>query len=178
VGPDQTSLAAISSPRTLFSTDTRVGGGGAWDTSQPSGGSRGQVERMDLRNGNVSAWYTAPPDTSVFILGFDVRGRPVLALTGTDRSATKALLLLTGQNQTVEMLGQVTGVPRFATAFGDSHGVWIGSAGAIWLYRSNSLFKVADVPVGSVGAQTPIPIDNATTAGNQLPPPRVVGPCA
>jgi hypothetical protein len=178
VGPDSTSLASISPARAVFSADTKLGGGGAWDITQAIGGTRARVERMDLRSGTVSVWYTAPAGTSVFILGLDNRGHPVLALTGSDRSATKALMLLTGANQTVSIAENVTGAPRFATAFGDSQGIWVGAAGSLWLYRGGSLFKVADIPVGSIGAEMPMPIDNATGAAAPLPPPRVVGPCS
>jgi hypothetical protein len=175
--PQSTSLASTSPARAVFSTDTKVGGGGAWATAEAVGGNGARVERMDLRTGTVSAWYTAPAGNSVFILGFDARGHPVLALTGSDRSATRALMLLTGVNQTVSIADNVTGASRFATAFGDSEGVWLGASGSLWLYRSGSLFKVADIPVGAIGAQTPMPIDNATGTSGQLPPPRVVGPC-
>jgi hypothetical protein len=161
----------------VFSADAKLGGGGAWATSEAVGGTRARVERMDLRSGTVTVWYTAPAGNSVFILGFDAHGHPVLALTGADRSATRSLMLLTNVNQTASIVDSVTGASRFATAFGDSEGVWLGASGALWLYRSGSLFKVADIPVGAIGAGTPMPIDNATGTSGQLPPPRVVGPC-
>jgi hypothetical protein len=176
VGPEST-LASTSPARAVFSTDTKVGGGGAWATADAVGGNGARVERMDLRTGTVSVWYTAPAGNSVFILGFDAHGHPVLALTGNDRSATRALTVLTGVNQTVSIADNVTGASRFATAFGDSEGVWLGASGSLWLFRSGSLFKVADIPVGAIGAESPMPIDNATGTSGQLPPPRVVGPC-
>jgi hypothetical protein len=177
VGPESASLASTSPARAIFSADTKLGGGGAWATAEAVGGTPARVERMDLRTGTVSVWYTAPAGNSVFVLGFDAKGRPVLAITGTDRSATRSLTLLTAANRTVSISDNVTGASRFATAFGDSEGIWLGASGSLWLYRSGSLFKVADIPVGAIGAETPMPIDNATGASGQLPPPRVVGPC-
>ena len=176
VGPDPTSLAAISPPRALFTGDARLGGGGAWDTTQAVGASRARVERMDLQSGAVTVWYTAPAGISVFILGFDHDGHPVLSLTGGNRSSNKGLMLLTGANQTLQMGGDVSSAPRFASAFGDAQGVWIGASGSLWLYRAGSLFKVADVPIAAMGGQTPMAIQNASGGSGELPPARVGGP--
>jgi hypothetical protein len=86
-------------------------------------------------------------------------------------------MLLTAANQTVQMADNLSGVPRLASAFGDAQGVWIGGAGSLWLYRSGALFKVADVPIGSTGGETPMAIANATGGIGELPAARVVGPC-
>ncbi|MDQ6742676.1 MAG: hypothetical protein M3Z97_07180 [Candidatus Dormibacteraeota bacterium] len=177
VGPDPTSLAAISPPRALFTGDTKLGGGAAWDTTQAVGGSRARVERMDLLGGAVSVWYTAPAGISVFILGFDRDGHPVLSLTGGNRSSNKGIMLLTGANQTQQMGGDLSNAPRFASAFGDAQGVWIGASGSLWLYRGGSLFKVANVPVVATGGQSPMAIDNAAGGSGELPPTRIGGPC-
>jgi hypothetical protein len=177
VGPDPTSLAAISPPRALFTGDAKVGGGGAWDTTQAVGASRARVERMDLQSGAVTVWYTAPAGISVFILGFDRDGHPVLSLTSGNRSSNKGLMLLTGANQTAQMGGDLSSAPRFASAFGDVQGVWIGASGSLWLYRAGSLFKVADVPIAAMGGQTPMAIQNASGGSGELPPTRVGGPC-
>jgi hypothetical protein len=177
VGPDPTSVAATSPPRALFTGDANLGGGAAWDTTQAVGGSRARVERMDLQSGSVSVWYTAPAGISVFILGFDRDGHPILSLTSGNRSSNKGLMLLTGANQTVDMGGDVSSAPRFASAYGDVQGVWIGASGSLWLYRAGSLFKVANVPVATVGGQAPMAIDNAAGGSGELPPTRIGGPC-
>ncbi|MBJ7611911.1 hypothetical protein [Candidatus Nephthysia bennettiae] len=177
VGPDPTSVAAISPARALFTGDAKLGGGAAWDTTQAVGASRARVERMDLQTGTVSVWYTAPAGVSVFILGFDRDGHPVLALTGSNRSSSKGLMLLTGVNQTLQIGGEGAGAPRFASAFGDAQGIWVGASGSLWLYRSGALFKVADLPVAATGGQTPMAIDNAPGGSGELPPTRIGGPC-
>jgi hypothetical protein len=62
-------------------------------------------------------------------------------------------------------------------ALADSHGIWLGSPGSLWLYVPGSLFKVADLPVGAVGGQSPARIESASAA-DSLPPPVVAGPCS
>jgi hypothetical protein len=123
-------------------------------------------------------WYTAPAGITVFILGFDRDGHPVIALTGSNRSANKGLMLLTGPNQTVQIGGEGSSSPRFASALGDARGIWIGASGSLWLYRSGSFFKVADLPVSAIGAQTPMAIENAAGGSGELPPTRLGGPCS
>jgi hypothetical protein len=170
-------VAAISPARALFTGDAKLGGGAAWDTTQAVGASRARVERMDLQSGSVGVWYTASAGVSVFILGFDRDGHPVLALTESNRSSNKGLMLLTGANQTVPIGGGGAGTPRFASAFGDAQGIWVGASGSLWLYRSGSFFKVADLPIAATGGQTPMAIQNATGGAGELPPTRIGGPC-
>jgi hypothetical protein len=177
VGPNPTSVAAISPARAFFTGDAKLGGGAAWDTTQAVGASQARVERMDLQSGTVSVWYTAPASVSVFILGLDRDGHPVLALTGSNRSSSKGLMLLTGVNQTLQIRGEGAGTPRFASAFGDAQGIWVGAPGSLWLYRSGAFFKVADLPVAATGGQTPMAIDNAPGGSGELPPTRIGGPC-
>jgi hypothetical protein len=163
--------------RLSFSSDTRLSGGGAWDAGQADGGPYG-VQRTDLRDGSVRDWYTAPANTSVFILAFDGQSHPILALFGENESSTRALMILTGPNQTSQ-IAIPSGPPvRFATAYQDPHGIWLGSPGSLWMYRSGSLIKVADVPLGLVGAPTPMPIANARQSTASLPPVVVDGDCA
>lgn len=169
--------SAGSLDRVLFSSDARVAGDAAWQTRPGAGTAGDSVERIDLRSGNISVWYTAPSNTRVFVLGFDGQSRPALAVYNSDASSTKGLLFLTGPNQTASIAEAFSGSDRFASAFSDSRGIWFGSAGSLWLYRSGSFFKVADVPVGPVGAETPMPIANAEGGTSVLPPPVVVGPC-
>jgi hypothetical protein len=133
---------------------------------------------MDLRNGNVDVWYAAPRNIAVNILGFDDRGHPLLELYGGDPAATVGLVLLTSPDQVVQLMSFAGGSARFATASADGqHGVWIGGSGSLWLYRSGSLFKVADIPFEAIGVGTPMPIDNAPGRTGNRPPPTVAGPC-
>jgi len=115
----------------LFSSETKLGAGAAWDITRGGNSDSDRVERMDLRTGGAGIWYAAPPGHAVFILGFDDNGHPVLALYPRDASSTKALLLLTGPNQTTKIWDDSAGTARFATAFGDAHGIWIGSSGSL-----------------------------------------------
>ena len=173
VGPSPGSPAS----RLSFSSDTRLSGGAAWDAGQADGGPY-RVQRTDLRDGSVRDWYTAPANTSVFILTFDGQGRPLLALFGENESSTRALMVLTGPNQT-SPIEIPSGPPvRFATGYLDPHGIWLGSPGSLWMYQSGSLIKVADVPLGLVGAPTPMPISNARQSAASLPPVAVNGDCA
>jgi len=172
VGPSPASPAH----RLSFSSDTRLSGGAAWDAGQTDGGPY-RVQRTDLRDGSVRDWYTAPANTSVFILAFDGQGQPLLALFGEKESSTRALMILTGPNQTSQ-IGIPPGPPvRFATGYLDPHGIWLGSPGSLWMYKSGSLIKVADVPLGLVGAPTPMPIANARPSTASLPPVAVNGNC-
>jgi hypothetical protein len=177
VGPNSASRASASGPLSPFSPETKLGGGAAWDITHNPATNQDRVVRMDLRDGSLGVWYTAPANTPVFILGFDGQGDPVLALYTSDRSSTKVLALLTGPNQAAE-LPDSFGTTRFASAFADAHGIWFGSSGSLWLYSSGSLFKVADLPVGSLAAETPMHIDNALAGTGNLPSPVVVGPCS
>ena len=135
-----------------------------------------QLLRLDLQSGVASTWFYRP-GAFVGPVGFDRDGHPVLSLTGGNRSSNKGLMLLTGANQTLQMGGDLSSAPRFASAFGDAQGVWIGASGSLWLYRAGSLFKVADVPIAAMGGQTPMAIQNASGGSGELPPARVGGPC-
>ncbi len=79
-----------SPDRPLFSSETKLSGGAAWDITRWGSSNSDHVERMDLQTGTASIWYTAPPEHVVYILGFDDSGHPVLALYPRDASSTKA----------------------------------------------------------------------------------------
>jgi hypothetical protein len=174
VGPG-TQAREVGHAPVAFTPETRIGGGAAWDVTHDAASNQDRVLRMDLASGSVSGWYAGPANTPIFILGFDADGHPVLGLYNSDTSWTRSLRLLTGLNQAPSMSDSL-GTTHFASAFADSHGIWLGSSGSLWLYESGSLFKVADLPVGAVGAQSPMRIENANAASN-LPPPVLAGPC-
>jgi len=173
VGPDPSSPGS----RLAFSSETRLSGGAAWDAGQAAGGPH-RVQRTDLRDGSVRDWYTAPANTSVFILAFDGQSHPLLALFGENESSTRALMILTGPNQTSQIATPSGPAMRFSTAYLDPHGIWLGSPGSLWMYRSGSLIKVADIPLELVGASAPMPIANARQSAVSLPPVAVNGDCA
>ena len=159
-----------------FTREARIGGRAAWDIAHDPVSNQDRVLRMDLGTGGVSPWYVGPANTPIFILGLDREGHPVLGLYNSDTSWTRSLKLLTGPNQATSISDSL-GTTHFASALADSHGIWLGSPGSLWLYASGSLFKVADLPVGAVGAQSPMRIESASTA-DSLPPPVVAGPCS
>jgi hypothetical protein len=167
----------------------RFGGGGAWSVvaSQPQGaGAVGsgpnQVRRMDLRDGTVSTWFTAPAGRVVAIIGMDAQGHPVLALgnqvhpqigpspTPDPASAyppPPSLLLLSGPDQVVVLADGSNSALRPSVAFGDGHGIWFDSPGALWLYRRGELIQVAAVPSRLFPQTTP----PAGKGGVSSPPP-------
>jgi hypothetical protein len=177
VGPNPLFAAAGAPLLPRFSSDTKLSGDKAWDVLQGADDNLDRVARMDLQTGSVSVWYTAPFGAKVFILGFDDHGQPILALSSSNTSSSRALMLLIGSGQTVPIAGEQAGSGGFANAFADTHGVWVGSSGAVWLYRGGSFHKVVAVPDTQVRTETPVPISGAAGTGS-LPPAAVVGPCS
>lgn len=166
----------------------RFGAGGAWvvAASQPQGSggaARGPdaVRRMDLRDGTVSTWFTAPAGKIVAIIGMDAQGHPVLALGNQARPVTgpnptpdpasiypppPVLLLLTGPDQTVTLADGSNQALRPSMAFGDGHGIWFAAPGTLWLYRRGDLIEVASVPSRLFPQTTP----SAGKGGASSPP--------
>jgi len=173
VGPNPLFAAAGVGPRPVFSADTKLSGDTAWDTLRNSDDKLDRVQRMDVQTGSVSIWYTAPSGARVSILGFDGQEHPVLQLTSASSTTPQALMLLTGDDQTQSIAGAQGQAEGFTNAFADTHGVWIGSSGVLWLYRNGSLFKVTDVPIGQILTDS-----SARNAAGSLQAPAVVGPCA
>jgi len=221
VGPNPPQTAAPGVPAVpLFQFGTRIAGSAAWTVKQgvtqgpipPGGGviarSPAEVVRMELKDGSLSTWFTAPDGTNVGIAGTDQQGHPILIINTTPKLVQQPqssgapvpvpseviypppprVLLLTGANQTVEISSGADATFRPSSAFGDGHGIWFTSPGSLWLYRHGSLAKVADVPASLFPLPTPPP--NAPTPPPNLtrpsPPPdypigvslNVLGPCA
>ncbi len=112
-----------------------------------------RVEHMDFATGVVMTWYVNPTGpTSMRLLGLDGQGYPIVA---TD---TSRVLLVTGVNQSVVIAdgSDVSFQPE--TAFGDTHGIWFGEPGSIWLYdRAAGLRKVFAMPVTQFPTPSPLP---------------------
>jgi hypothetical protein len=196
VGPNPPQLSSNPTEALvpLFQPGTHIAGGAAWTVSyanpkvQGAGGSftapAAKVVRMDLKDGSLTTWFTAPDSTSVGVVATDLQGHPVLVVNaipkvapqptsaGATVTASQAqvdlrpprVLLLTGPNQTVEIANGSDPSFRPSSAVGDSHGIWFSSPGSLWLYRQGSLTRVADVPGSLFPLPTPPP--NAPT----LPP--------
>ena len=200
--PPQAAPAPNEAFMPMFQFGTRIAGGAAWTVKPgasqgpipPGGGSvvvtPSQVLRMDLKDGSLSAWFTAPDGTSLSIAGTDQQGRPILFIRTNPKAVLMTpansgaavkeppevmypppprVLLLTGANQTVEISNGSDSAFRPLSASGDTHGIWFASPGTLWLYRHGSLAKVADIPASLFPLPTPPP--NAPT-----PPPNYTKP--
>lgn len=120
------------------------------------------VEHMDLATGVVTTWLISPITSFMNLLGVDDQGDPILEFYNR-------VMLLTGPNQSM----QIADVPFVSeTATGDSHGIWFGEAGSIWLYdRSLGLRKVFSMPPNLLPSPAP---GIVLTTPDQL---SVIGPC-
>jgi hypothetical protein len=191
VGPNPPP-ATTSGSQNQFS---QIGGGGVWSLSwnqvpQPTAtgsisyGGPNIVMRMDLKDGTMSTWYTAPEGRAVAIMGMDAQGHPLLNVSippvkgappapgaTPDPSAfvyppPPRVLLLTGPDQVLEIADGSNQSMRPVSVFGDAHGIWLTVPGSLWLYAKGSLKKVADVPAEQFPPPTPPP-------GAMTPPPGV-----
>ena len=174
-------LASNPAPQPSVGTFSRTGGGAAWAVSygqivRPPGDSipstpPSEIKRMDLRDGSLSTWFTAPEGVFVNLAGTDAQGHPVLILNSVVKLAPPTpqtsptpylpppprVLLLTGPNQTVDIASGSDPAFRPSQALGDSHGIWFSSPGSLWLYRNGALDKIADVPAELFPLPTPPP---------------------
>jgi hypothetical protein len=185
----------------LLQTPPRIAGGAAWSVSfgvpqkvaAPGGIGfpPSRVVRMDLKDGSLSTWFTAPDAASISLAAIDQQGRPVIIVTAIPVVVTQPaapgtvpsppslavpsppppprVLLLTAKNETVEIANGSDPAFRPYTASGDSHGVWFASPGSLWIYRQGALVKVADVPAGLF----PLPPPPSNLAS---PPPNLASP--
>jgi hypothetical protein len=160
-------------PGSIFS---RAGGDAAWWIASPTSGGP-EVMRLDLQTGTSQVWYTAPAGASLTILGVDGHGHPVVSLETPSRMAPRPPGMPVSAPPPAEVLDLVSpqSVSRISaggdqsfqptSVFADSHGLWLGSDGAIWLYRQSRLQKVAEIPAGLF------------PAGGTTLPVAIAGPC-
>jgi hypothetical protein len=182
VGPNP-ALPAPTNEATipLFSGLPRLGAGAAWavDYGQPIGPippggvgitrTQARLMRMDLRDGTLSTWYTAPAGTSLGMNGLDAQGHPVLTeYMILPRPASlppgsfpltppPEVLVIDGPNHVVTIADGSDTTFRPGSAVADGHGIWVTSPGSIWLYSKGSLVRVAGVPAGVFPTPTPPP---------------------
>lgn len=193
VGPNPPqSQASDPATPTRYQNFVRIGGGAAWGVTYvaPAAPSPSYVpgpstiDRMDLRDGSVSTWYTAPDGKSVSIAGADAQGHPVLfqnvnvkaqaaaaagggAVPSPNLPPPPEVLLLTGPNQTLTIASGSDPAFRPNLTLSDAHGTWFSNPGSLWLYRNGTLTKVADVPADLFPTPTPPP--GATGKGGVVP---------
>jgi hypothetical protein len=169
---------------------TMVNGGYAWGYandwetipySAQTGGVRGHIDRilrMDLRSGLVETWFSDPAANYVSVVGFDSPGHPFLYYSLRDNPGSYQLFLLTDLNQVVEI-----SAPSVSSGgiFGDAHGVWMGGAGALWLYAPDGQrLLVTTFPKGFFATPPPpqklidLGIPDPTSYPNRVQP---AGPC-
>jgi hypothetical protein len=212
VGPNPPVTNNVGPPSMYFS---QISGGAIWGMGysppvpMPQGGSYSgpdRITRMDLKDGTVTTWYTAPEGRQVAVMGLDGQGHPILNVStipakpaapapgATPDMSTYVypppprVLLLTGPDQVVEIADGSNQALRPTSVFGDAHGIWITAPGSLWLYSKGALKKVADVPADHFQAPTPPPgAPTAPSGAYKIPSPppgyptgpylQVVAPC-
>jgi hypothetical protein len=135
----------------LFKAWTALMGGAVWLKTVPdSPPSVDILLRVELPSGRPQRWLTAPPGTSLDVLGVDATDHPIVALvSGDGHPASVVRLSGPGQSMPLSASGfrPATQMPAQLTA--DRHGLWVaGDDGSIWLGDASEGFHlVARVPV-------------------------------
>lgn len=123
-----------------------LNGGGAWGT-QFSGGdaqwSGNQLVRLDLATGVVTLWAQVATDHSLAILGFYGDGLVLLSSSlsvyDSGQSSDTSLYVVTGAGHQTPVF-ETDGLGPSQNGITDSHGVWMGGSGAVWLYQKDNGF--------------------------------------
>lgn len=122
------------------------------------------VTRMDVRDGTVVPWYTAPEGAGLALLGLDAAGHPLVSLFEVPAMPVKPpvptgpkVVLVTAAGQASVVSPGGSDFPALAFGGADAHGLWLTAPGQLWIYRNASLTKVADVPTGLFPLPTPPP---------------------
>lgn len=104
-----------------------------------------QIDRLNLVDGSRAAWFYRPGST-VGVIGQDLSGHPIVAVSGYDGQPTEFLVLLDPATQQLIVKGLE--IPAgLASPISDNHGSWFGSPDGIYLYsESKGLQKVSDQP--------------------------------
>jgi hypothetical protein len=164
----------------------RLGDGAAWTIElgapvgpiTPGGGvlvrAPSRLVRMDLRDGSLSAWYTASPGIALGLSGLDAQGHPVLVAVdyGDPRASANLIppppriLLVTGPDHAVTIADGSDQSLRPTSMASDARGIWFAAPGSLWLYRGGRLARLADVPASVFPPPTPF----APPPGRPAPP--------
>ena len=136
-----------------------ISDGAAWGFTGPAFGPRGDdphtVDRLDLATGTVTSWYSAPYPHSVYVVGLDTAGRPVIVVDHDH------VLRLLGPGRTEPMFTSPVNFGNGARLLLDSHGLWFSATSSgeptwagvgplsvsdVWLYSyATGLRKVAEI---------------------------------
>ena len=141
---------AEGSPRLVPGSDVHLdfggwrvlNGGAAWGTrfSDVGLGSGNELVRLDMKTGEVVQWLEVPTDQYLSILGFDA-GNPLvsssLSSVTEGQSSQTSIRLITSPGQSRQLYSSDAAAPG-ALGVADTHGIWMGGAGSIWLYQQAS----------------------------------------
>ena len=131
-----------------------IAGGSAWGTRFTQGPGAmwpgNQVVRFDLQTHAIEAWFTAPNEDTVEILGFD-HGTPlVLARKAVGQGpAGIEVALATGPELSTKVMSTDNANDPVPSAFGvastvaDTHGTWMGGIGNLWRFDGGALHHVS-----------------------------------
>ena len=147
--PQSGSYRQITAERTW----TAIGGGYAWGVDQDQsiapapqtgpGAVGNRVQQLKLSDASISTWFRSA-GTAVTILALDPENKPVLGLLSGGNFAVRA----GGAQVYSAAVGSDNPAGPGVT---DARGTWLGSAsGAVWLYRSGQLRKLATAPLQPV----------------------------
>jgi len=123
-----------------------LNGGGAWGT-QFSGGdaqwSGNQLVRLDLATGVVTLWAQVATDHALAILGFYDDGLVLLSSSlsvyDSGQSSDTSLYVVTGAGHQTPVF-ETDGLGPSPFGITDTHGVWMGGSGGVWLYQKDNGF--------------------------------------
>jgi hypothetical protein len=134
-------------PITTSGTWTYVANGSAWSASgsgqATQEGIGNQLVSLDLKTGNIRAWYTRT-DITFRLLGLDEGGHPILA----GASGSVPILRITAPGA-ADQIGQATYI---ADAISDSHGLWYVETMSIAIYLIEGSRIRAVVRYGEYGS--------------------------
>jgi hypothetical protein len=95
-----------------------------------------QIDRLNLVDGSRAAWFYRPGSTAG-VVGQDLGGHPIVAVSGYDGQPTEFLVLLDPATRRSVVKGLE--IPAgLASPIADRHGVWFGSPDGIYLYSDTS----------------------------------------
>lgn len=103
-----------------------------------------QLDLVSVPDGARVTWLYAPGN-SVYFLGQDVSGHPIVFVADIAGASDLRILLAPGSSRSIWTDGN--GVPVLSNPISDQHGVWFGSVSGIFLYsEANGMQKISNQP--------------------------------
>lgn len=116
-----------------------IAGGGGWRTDYntadptvhngPTGGNR--IIRVDLATGLETTWFYQQGADWVQVLGFDLKGHPIVA---DGMGNTSTTWLLSDSAHRTQLASESP--PSIGSALGDSNGIWLSDTGGTYLFTA------------------------------------------